>query len=82
MILKKKFLQALVGRKKYMQHKYNRKLMGKKKVLVAKTSHQMLEILLFSGRERALSRSMEISLPTFVVKKSTMKLCGVSILRE
>ena len=29
--MKKKFLQALVGRKKYMQHKYNRKLMGKKR---------------------------------------------------
>ena len=52
------------------------------KVLVAKTSYQMIEILLFSGRERALSLSMEISVPTFVVKKSTMKLCGVSILRE
>ena len=52
------------------------------KVLVAKTSYQMIEILLFSGRERALSLSMKISVPTFVVKKSTMKLCGVSILRE
>ena len=30
MILKKKILQALVGRKKSMQHKCNRKLMGQK----------------------------------------------------
>ena len=30
MILKKNFLQALVGRKNCMQHKCNRKLMGKK----------------------------------------------------
>ena len=30
MILKKKFLQVLVGRKNRMQHKCNRKLMGKK----------------------------------------------------
>ena len=52
------------------------------KVLVAKTSYQMIEILLFSGRERALSLSMEISVSTFVVKKCTMKLCRVSILGE
>ena len=52
------------------------------KVVVAKTSYQMLEILSFSGRERALPLSMEISEPTFVAKKSTMKLCGVSFLRE
>ena len=49
------------------------------KVVVAKTSYQTLEILSFSGRERALRLSMEISELTFVVKKSTMKLCGVSI---
>ena len=41
---------------------------------MAKTSYQMLEVLSFSGRERALSLSMEISELTFVVKKSTMKL--------
>ena len=29
----------------------------------------MIEISLFSGRERALSLSMEISVSTFVVKK-------------
>ena len=52
------------------------------KVVVAKTSYQMLEILSFSGRERALRLSMEISKLTFVVKKSTMKLCGVSIFRK
>ena len=39
------------------------------KVLVVKTSYQMIEISLFSGRERALSLSMEISVSTFVVKK-------------
>ena len=51
-------------------------------VVVAKTSYQMLEILSFSDRERALPPSTEISELTFVVKKSTMKLYGVSIFRE
>ena len=41
---------------------------------MAKTSYQMSGILSFSGRERALPPSKEISLLTFVVKKSTMKL--------
>ena len=52
------------------------------KVVVGKTSYQMLEILSLSDRERALPLSMEISVPTSVVKKSTMKLCGVSIFRK
>ena len=52
-----------------------------RKSVVAKTSYQMLEVLSFSGRERALSLSMEISDLTFVVKKSTMKLRRVSVLR-
>ena len=40
-------------------------------VEVAKTSYQLLGILSFSGRERALPPSKEISVPT-----STMKLLG------
>ena len=42
----------------------------------------MLEILSFSDRERTLPPSTEISVLTFVVKKSTMKSSGVSIFRE
>ena len=38
-------------------------------VLVAKTSCQMLGILSFSGREKALPPSKEMSVLTFVVKK-------------
>ena len=38
-------------------------------VLVAKTSYQMLGILSFSYRERALPPSTEISVVTSVVKK-------------
>jgi len=49
---------------------------------MAKTSYQMLGILSFSDRERALPPSTETSELTFVVKKSTMKLSGVSIFRE
>ena len=49
---------------------------------MAGTSYQMLGILSFSDRERALPSSTEISELTFVVvKKSTMKLSGVSIFR-
>ena len=49
-------------------------------VVVEKTSYQMLEVLSFSDWERALKPpSMEISVLTLVVKKSTMKLYGVSI---
>ena len=51
-------------------------------VVVAKTSYQMLGILSFSDRERASPPSTEIIVLTFVVKKSTMKLSGVSIFRE
>ena len=52
-------------------------------VVVAETSYQMLGILSFSERERALpTTSTEISVLTFVVKKkSTMKLSGVYIFR-
>jgi len=52
-------------------------------VVVAKTSlYQMLGILSFSDREGASPPSMELSELTFVLKKSTMKLSGVSIFRE
>ena len=49
---------------------------------MAKTSYQMLGILSFSDQERASPPSTEISVLTFVVKKSTMKLSGVSIFTE
>ena len=49
---------------------------------MAKTSYQMLGILSFSDRKRVLLPSTERSVLTFVVKKSTMRLSGVSILRE
>ena len=42
----------------------------------------MLGILSFSDRERASPPSTEISVLTLVVKKSTMKLSGVSILKN
>ena len=42
----------------------------------------MLGILSFSDRERAWPPSKEMSVLTFVVEKSTMKLSGVSILNE
>ena len=51
-------------------------------VVVAKTSYQMLGVSSFSDREGALPPSREISVLTFVVKKSTTKLSGVSIFRE
>ena len=51
-------------------------------VVVAKTSYQMLEILLFNDRERAQPPSMEISVLTLVVKKSTMKLSVISVLEN
>ena len=51
-------------------------------VVVAKTSHQMLEILSFSDRKRAQPPSTEISVLTLVVKKSTMQLSGISILEN
>ena len=41
-------------------------------VVVAKTSCQMLGILSFSDREKALPTSTEIKELTFAVKKSTM----------
>ena len=48
-------------------------------IVVAKTSYQMLGILSFSDREWALTPSTEKGGLTFVVKKSTLKLSGVSI---
>ena len=51
-------------------------------VVVAETSYQMLEILSFSDRERALPPSTEISVLTFMVKKGTKMLSGVPIFRE
>ena len=50
--------------------------------VVAKTSYQMLGILSLSDRERALSPSTEISVLTFVMKKSTMKLFRGVYFRE
>ena len=51
-------------------------------VIVAKTSYQFLGILSFSDRERASRTSTEIRELTLVVKKSTVKLSGVSTFRE
>ena len=42
----------------------------------------MLRILFLSDQERASAPSTEISVLTFVVKESTMKLSAVSIFRE
>ena len=49
---------------------------------MAKTSYQMLEILSVSDQKRALPPSTEISELTFVVKKNTMTVSGVSIFRQ
>ena len=49
---------------------------------MAKTSYQMLEILWFSDREKTFPPLTEISVLSFVVKKSTMRLSRVSICRE
>ena len=51
-------------------------------VVVAKTSYQMLQIFSFSDLERAQPPSMEISVLTLVVKNSTKKISGVSILEN
>ena len=52
-------------------------------VVVAKQVIKRLEFYhLVSDRERALPPLTEISELTFVVQKSTMKLSGMSILRE
>ena len=51
-------------------------------VEVAKTRYQMLGILSFSDREWALTPSTEKGGLTFVVKKSTIKLSGVSVLEN
>ena len=50
--------------------------------MVAKSLYQMLGILSFSDRERASLPSMELSELTFVLKKSTMNLSGVSSFRK
>ena len=44
------------------------------RIVEAKTSYQMLEFLSFWDRERALTLSIKIEL----MKKSTMKLSGMS----
>ena len=49
---------------------------------MAKTSYQLLGILSFRDRGSALTPSAEISELTFVVKKITMKLSGVSFLEN
>ena len=49
---------------------------------MAKTSYQLLGILSFSDREKALTPSTEISELTSVVEESTMKISGVSVFRE
>ena len=51
-------------------------------VVVAKTSYQMLQIFSFSDLERAQPPSMKISVLTLVVKNSTKKISGVSILEN
>ena len=51
-------------------------------VVVAETSYKMLEILSFSDRERALPPSTEISVLTFVVKKSTICFSGCLFLEN
>ena len=49
---------------------------------MAKKSYQMLGILSFSDREKALPTSTEIKELTLAVKKSTIMLSGMSIFRE
>ena len=45
------------------------RVLARKNIVMAKTSYQMLGILSFSDRERALPPSTEIRELTFVVKK-------------
>ena len=46
---------------------------------MAGTSYQMLEVLAFCNLERAQPPSITITVLTFLVKKSTVKIFGVSI---
>ena len=46
---------------------------------MAGTSYEMLEVLAFCNRERALPPSITITLLTILVKKSAVKNFGVSI---
>ena len=48
------------------------------RIVVAKTSYQMLEFLSFCDRERALTLSIKITKLILLMKKSTMKLSGMS----
>ena len=48
-------------------------------VVVAGTSHEMLEVLAFCNWERAQPPSITVTVLTFLVKKSTMKNFGGSI---
>ena len=47
-------------------------------VVVAKRSYQMLEVLSFCDRERALPLSTKITKLILLMKKGTMKLSGMS----
>ena len=51
-------------------------------VVMAKVSYQMFGILSLSDRKRASPPSTEISVLTLVMKKSTIKLSGVYILKN
>ena len=46
-------------------------------VIMAETSYQMLKVLSFCDQERAKPPSEKVSVLTFLVKKYTMKICGV-----
>ena len=48
---------------------------------VRETSYQRFKVLAFCDWEKALTLSIKMSVLTFLVKKRTMKLCGVSIFR-
>ena len=48
---------------------------------VRETSYQRFKVLAFCDWEKALTLSIKMSMLTFLVKKRTMKLCGVSIFR-
>ena len=48
-------------------------------VVLAGTSYQMLEVSAFFNRERAQPPSVKITMQTFLVEKSAMKLSVMSI---
>ena len=53
-----------------------------KNVVIAKTSYQMLEILLYSDQERAFTSVDGNKRTNFCGEKSTVKLSGVFILEN